>query len=164
MWKACYSFFKLSHANTLSTVVLGSINRLLKSSTLLRRQTKEKIKTNGKVEQKDRLTTSIRNGRNENGRERLHSQEKYWWNVATLMGHCLQEVRTKRWWNEKVLFMCFLILLTNQRFLPSLDDDGVTGWVPSPRGLLSPLQQCYLYRIPLPRPVVLGLKAAEHSS
>lgn len=75
MWKACYSFFKLSHANTLSTVVLGSINRPLKSSTLLRRQTKEKIKTNGKVEQKDRLTTSIRNGRNEN-RKRKTAQPR----------------------------------------------------------------------------------------
>lgn len=60
---------KLSYANTLSTVVLDRINRPLKSSTRLRRKTKEKIKTNGKEEEKDRFITSIRNRRNENGKK-----------------------------------------------------------------------------------------------
>lgn len=55
------------------------------------------------------------------------------------MGHRLQEVRPKRRGKEKVLFMCFLILLTSQKFSASLDDDRVTGWVPSARGSLSPL-------------------------
>lgn len=64
-------------ANTLSTVALDSINRALKSSTLLRPKTKNKIKTNGKVKQKNRFITSIRKGKNKNGKESLHSQEKH---------------------------------------------------------------------------------------
>lgn len=51
-------------------MALDSINGPLKSSTLLRRKTKEKIKTNGKVEQKDSFITSIRNERNENGKKK----------------------------------------------------------------------------------------------